>query len=85
MDSMGRVVVGRRAGEAVAVEALGCDAGDEDGFCVDPEGAADDGGVGGVVVLPVFVADDGDHGRAGDVVRFGDEAAGGGRSPKVRK
>ena len=72
----GQVVVGRSAGEAVAVEAFGRDAGDDDGFGIHPEGAADDGGVAGVVVLPVFVADDGDHGRAGNVVGVGDEAAG---------
>ena len=56
----GHVVVGWGAGEAVAVETFRCDAGNDDGFGIDPEGAADDRGVAGVVVLPVFVADDGD-------------------------
>src|SRR5262249_11854280 len=48
----GQIVFGRGAGEAIAVEASRCDADDGDGFGVDPEGAADDGGVAVVGVLP---------------------------------
>lgn len=72
----GEVVVGRGIGEAVAVEALGNDADDGDGFGVHPEGAAYDRRVGRVIVLPGFIADNGDHGGAGVVVGVGEEAAG---------
>ena len=67
------------AGKAIAVEALGRDADDGDGLGVDPEGAADDGGVGGVILLPGVVAHDGGDGRALLVVAVGEEAAGGRR------
>jgi hypothetical protein len=72
----GEVVVGWRAGEAVAIETLRRNSGDDDGLGVDPECGTDDGRIAGVVVLPVFVADDGDRGGAGDVVGIGDKAAG---------
>jgi len=81
----GEVVVGWRAGEAVAVEALRGDAGDDDGLGVDPERTADDGGIGGIIMLPVFVADDGDHRRAGLVVSVGQEAASGGVTGRQAK
>ena len=71
----GEIKVGRGAGEAVAVEAFGSDTCDGDGPGVDPECAADDGWVAGVVALPHVIAHDGDERCALDVVRVGEETS----------
>ena len=71
----GEIKVGRGAGEAIAVEALGSDACDGDGLGVDPECAADDEWVAAVVVLPHVIAHDGDERCAFNVVRVREEAS----------
>ncbi len=46
----GQIEIGRRAGEAIAIEALGSDAQDGDGLGIDPECAADDGRFAAIIV-----------------------------------
>ena len=65
----GQIEIRRRAGEAIAIEALGSDADDGHGLGIDPECAADDGRFAGIIVLPGGVADDRGHGGARDVIR----------------
>src|SRR5260370_5875889 len=71
----GEIKVGWGAGQAIAVEACGRDACDGDGLGVDPECAADDGGVAAVVVLPHVVTHDGDERCAFNGVRVREETS----------
>src|SRR5271163_1730530 len=69
-----QVVLGGRAGDAVAVEAARRDAYDGDGLGVDPEGGADDGGVSCELMLPGIVAHDGGCRSALEIVGVGEDS-----------
>ena len=69
------IKVGRGAGEAITEEVLGDDACDGDRLCVDPECAANDGWVAGVVVLSGVVAHNGDEWCADNIVRVCEETS----------
>lgn len=73
-----QVIFGRLPRKAVAVKALRRDTNDGDGFGVDPKSAANNGGVGGEILLPGLVTHDGADGRALLVIRINEEAARGG-------
>ena len=74
----GEVVVRRRAGRGGRRRSPSGDADDGDRLGVDPEGAADNGGIAVIGVLPGVIAHDGGHGSALDVVGIGEQAPRGG-------